>query len=252
MIAEDARVAVDELFRLRRLASRLLLLASAEGPDFLQVAPVELGELVLECLSRWSHTHRRWSLGVLEEAKVDGDRDRLTLAMEALIENAVDHTGVDDSIELSVRREGTELVLAVADSGSGIAATEGRADLRPVRPRRRWPEPGGRQVRSRPGDREGDRGGPPGVGAGTKLDGPGLGLRAYSTRTHESAHPQAGRPVLSACRGGRWEDSGAINHCSLAEWHLAPSRTGWCPGGINVPYMFKVLRLGRWLAPEAD
>src|SRR5436305_7532843 len=32
-IAEDARVAADELFRLRRLANRLLLLASAESPD---------------------------------------------------------------------------------------------------------------------------------------------------------------------------------------------------------------------------
>src|SRR5437870_982299 len=43
-IAEDAHVAVDELLRLRGLANRLLLLASAENPDFLQLAPLEVRE----------------------------------------------------------------------------------------------------------------------------------------------------------------------------------------------------------------
>src|SRR5438093_4073469 len=123
-IAEDARVAADELFRLRRLANRLLLLASAESPDFLQVAPVEACEVVLDTVTRWSHTPRRWSLGALEEAAVEADRDRLTTALDALIENAVDHTKDGDRIELSVRREGPNVVLTVGDSGPGIPATE--------------------------------------------------------------------------------------------------------------------------------
>ncbi len=124
VIVEDARVAVDELLRLRRLANRLLLLASAEGPDFLQLAPVEVSELVLDCLSRWEPTPRRWSVGVLEEATVEGDRDRLTMSLDVLIENAVDHTEVNDRIELSVRLEEGNVVLAVADSGSGIQEGE--------------------------------------------------------------------------------------------------------------------------------
>jgi len=123
-IAEDARVAVDELLRLRRLANRLLLLASAESPDFLRLAPIEAEDLVVEALSRWSHTSRRWSMGELEEAAVQGDRDRLTVALDELIENAVDHTRVNDRIELSVRREGSNVVLAVADWGIGIPAAE--------------------------------------------------------------------------------------------------------------------------------
>ncbi|HEY3214039.1 MAG TPA: HAMP domain-containing sensor histidine kinase [Actinomycetota bacterium] len=103
-IAEDAHVAVDELLRLRGLANRPLLLASAENPDFLQVTTLEVSELVLDCFGRWSHLPRRWSLGVLEDATVQGDGERLTTALDALIENAVDHTGVGDSIELSARR----------------------------------------------------------------------------------------------------------------------------------------------------
>lgn len=119
-IAEDARVATDELLRLRRLASRLLLLASAERPDFLQVAPVQVGDLVLEALGRWSRSRRRWSLGEMVEATVPGDHDSLLLALDALIENAVCHTEEDGGIELSSRREGVYAVLVVADSGPGI------------------------------------------------------------------------------------------------------------------------------------
>ena len=123
-IAEDARVAVDELLRMRRLANRLLLLAATDGPDFLRSAPVDVAELMVETLHRWSQTPRRWSLGTLAEVSVLADADRLTLALDALIENAVDHTGSDDRIELSARAEGDKVILAVSDSGSGIAVAD--------------------------------------------------------------------------------------------------------------------------------
>lgn len=121
-IAEDAQVAVDELLRLRGLADRLLLLASAEDPDFLQLAPVDVGELVLDCVDRWSHIRRRWSVGEIEEATVQGDRERLKSALDAVIENAVDHTQVGGSIELSLQRRGNMVAVAVSDSGPGIPA----------------------------------------------------------------------------------------------------------------------------------
>ena len=109
---------------MRRLANRLLLLAATDGPDFLRSAPVDVAELMVETLHRWSQTPRRWSLGTLAEVSVLADADRLTLALDALIENAVDHTGSDDRIELSARAEGDKVILAVSDSGSGIAAAD--------------------------------------------------------------------------------------------------------------------------------
>lgn len=123
-IAKDARVAVDELLRMRRLANRLMLLAATDSPDFLHLAPVDAAELVMETLHRWSQTPRRWSLGALAEARVQADGDRLTLALDALIENAVDHTDPDGHIELSTRCDGEKVILAVTDSGSGIPAAE--------------------------------------------------------------------------------------------------------------------------------
>jgi signal transduction histidine kinase len=123
-IAADARIAVDELLRMRRLTSRLLLLASTDGPEFLRLANVDVEEIVVEALRRWNHQPRRWSLGPLEETWVFGDADRLTLAIDALIENAVDHTEPGDRIELSASRDDDEVVLAVADEGTGIPASE--------------------------------------------------------------------------------------------------------------------------------
>jgi signal transduction histidine kinase len=123
-IAADARIAVDELLRMRRLTSRLLLLASTDDAAFLHLTTVDVEEIVVEALRRWNHVPRQWLVGTLEETWVQGDPDRLTLAIDALIENAVDHTEPDNRIELSARRDGDQVVLAVADSGSGIPAAE--------------------------------------------------------------------------------------------------------------------------------
>src|SRR5579863_1392868 len=119
-VAADARVVIGELARLRRLSSRLLLLAGAGSPGFLALAPVGVGPVVLEALDRWAYTPRRWRLGEVAEATVPVDRDRLAVALDALLENAIAHTDKDDRIELSARVEDGHVILAVADSGCGI------------------------------------------------------------------------------------------------------------------------------------
>jgi two-component system, OmpR family, sensor kinase len=119
-VAEDARVVVGELGRMRRLAGRLLLLTSAGNPGFLDLAPVAVDTVVMEALDRWGYTPRRWRLGEVAEGTVLADRDRLAVAMDALLENAIAHTGADDLIELSARIVDGHATLAVADSGCGI------------------------------------------------------------------------------------------------------------------------------------
>jgi signal transduction histidine kinase len=123
-VAADARVVTGELARLRRLTSRLLLLASAGTPGFLRVAPVAADSLVLDALERWGHVPRRWRLGDVAEATVLGDGDRLTVALDALLENAVAHTEPGDRIEVGVRLDDGNAVIAVTDSGCGIPPTD--------------------------------------------------------------------------------------------------------------------------------
>jgi signal transduction histidine kinase len=121
---EDARIVIDELVRLRRLADRLLLLATTEDPDFLSRSSVDVAELLAAALQRWSPIDRRWRLGPVEPAIVDGDPDRLGLALDSLVENAVKHTGPNDEIRLGSRRSGNQVAITVADSGAGIPADQ--------------------------------------------------------------------------------------------------------------------------------
>ncbi|MFL5797870.1 MAG: sensor histidine kinase [Actinomycetota bacterium] len=121
LVAEDARVVVDELMRLRRLADRLLLLAASEHPGFLRRSRLDVESTVVDTVRRWTPVERRWVLGEVEEAAVDADADRLALALDALIENAVKHTGPEDSITFSVRRRDGVAIIGVADTGTGIS-----------------------------------------------------------------------------------------------------------------------------------
>jgi signal transduction histidine kinase len=123
-IAQDAEVIADELNRLRRLAERLLLLAGSEDPEFLYRTRVEVESIVIDAVHRWTTTPRRWLLGNAEEATVLADTDRLAAAVDALIENAVNHTQEDDTIEVSVRRRGPAAVISVRDTGTGIPAAD--------------------------------------------------------------------------------------------------------------------------------
>jgi signal transduction histidine kinase len=119
-IVEDVDVIADELARLRRLVDGLLLLAGTEDPQQLHLVPVDVAEIVVDAFRRWAATPRRWVLSAAEEAIVLADRDRLAVAFDALIENAVQHTREEDTIEVAVRRRGGAAVISFRDTGMGI------------------------------------------------------------------------------------------------------------------------------------
>jgi signal transduction histidine kinase len=175
-IANDVEVVIDELMRLRRLAERLLLLAAAEDPDFLHKRLVEVEPILVQALQRWAPTPRRWRLGATDEAVVEADGERLAMAVDALVENAVKHTTPDDWIELSVRRNhGVDIT--VADSGSGIPA----ADLSRIFERF-------------------ERG-----NASRRHDGQGMGLGLAIVRTIAEAHGGTVRARSEFGRGSQFE-----------------------------------------------
>ena len=195
VVAEDARVVTDELMRLRRLSTRMLLLASAEGPDFLHLTPVPVESVVVDALGRWGHVPRRWRLGPVAEATVLADRDRLAVALDALLENAVAHTMPHDRIEVSARLEDAGVVLAVADSGSGIQDS----DLRRIFQRFARAEPS----RSRP------------------TGGLGLGLAIVQ--------------AIAEAHGGSVSVESTFGHGSEFEVYLplAPAATAVAPGRVT-------------------
>jgi signal transduction histidine kinase len=123
----DISVVVGELNRLRLLSERLLLIAASANPDFLQPEPIDLAEFIADVLWRWRPTaDRRWQIGRLDDASVSADRERLGLAIDALLENAVQHTGQGDTIRLSVVRTDRpdRAGLVLEDTGAGIGPAE--------------------------------------------------------------------------------------------------------------------------------
>jgi signal transduction histidine kinase len=119
----DINVVVGELNRLKSLSERLLLIAASADPDFLRRRPVALEVFISEVYRRWRPTApRRWQLGTLDAALVSADAERLELAVDALIENAVQHTAPGDAIRLSVigGPGSPHTRIVVEDSGSGI------------------------------------------------------------------------------------------------------------------------------------
>jgi signal transduction histidine kinase len=123
----DIHVVVGELNRLRRLSERLLVIAASENPDFLRPELVAVDQLAAELLGCWRPAAaRNWQLGPLDRATVAADRERLRLALDALLENAVQHTGPGDVIRLSAVRgpDSPAVSLVVQDSGPGIPPGE--------------------------------------------------------------------------------------------------------------------------------
>ena len=120
----DIDVVVGELERLRVLSERLLLVAASENPDFLSLAPVDLEFVAVDLLRRWRPTaDRDWRLLHIEQAWTFADAERLNMALDALVENAVRHTGPGDMVAVSVHGDGDDgfTRIVIEDTGEGIA-----------------------------------------------------------------------------------------------------------------------------------
>ena len=121
-LAETTDIVLGELGRMERVINRLLLLESAGAA----AAPgsrerVHVAALLTRTFQRWRSTAERdWRLGDLPPATISVDSDQLTLALDALIENAVQHTEEGGMIAIGAVAEGGALRIRVGDGGDGI------------------------------------------------------------------------------------------------------------------------------------
>ena len=122
--APELDVALDELARIDAIIERLLLLASADQPDFLRTADMDLEPFLEDIFMRWSEVApRTWRLGPLAPGRLLADAERLRTALDALLENAVKYTQPHAAIELRARDDGLgRVVMEVEDQGSGVPA----------------------------------------------------------------------------------------------------------------------------------
>jgi signal transduction histidine kinase len=117
----EAEVALDELERIERIVERLLILARADEPNLMRRDRLDAASFLEDVFARWSDTiPRQWQLGTVAEGTITADCDALRAALDALVENSVQHTAPSQAIELSSWATDGTLVIRVADEGSGI------------------------------------------------------------------------------------------------------------------------------------
>jgi signal transduction histidine kinase len=120
--APELAIALDELGRIDRIISRLLLLARAGQVDSATVE-VEVETFLSDIFMRWSGAAQRsWHLGPIPSGTIRLDTEAMRAAIDALVENAVKHTEEHQSIEISAVALADDLVIEIADRGPGVPA----------------------------------------------------------------------------------------------------------------------------------
>ena len=127
-IAEPVRRAAaadiaEETERMGRLVDRLLTLARADSGLRLELAPVDLKQIVIDVGRQAAavHPERKFEVAVVD-ARVAGDEDALRQLLWILVDNALRHARSTISIDLEVDSGWARLM--VGDDGPGIAVEE--------------------------------------------------------------------------------------------------------------------------------
>jgi signal transduction histidine kinase len=120
-VEEATGIVLAELDRMHRVIDRLLLLEAIAARNSLDLQPVPVGGFYAELIHRWEHAvDRTWRADVDVVGTVILDRERMVVALDALLENAVRHTRPRGMITLIARPAGDRLRLIVQDDGDGI------------------------------------------------------------------------------------------------------------------------------------
>lgn len=120
--------AVEETDRLLEIFAALLRLAQIEGGASRRFALVDLSAVATHVVDAYQpaadQKGRVLSLGVDPAAVVDGDATMLAQVIASLIDNALIHGEPGRAIDVSVRRDGADILVAVVDDGPGAPDQE--------------------------------------------------------------------------------------------------------------------------------
>lgn len=121
-VSETRELLLDETDRMGRLVEDLILLAKAEGEQFVDLVPVDLAELTESILTKARGlADRDWRLDGVAPVVVRADPHRITQAVLQLAHNAVKFGPDACEIAIGSAAEGGIARLWVRDQGPGVA-----------------------------------------------------------------------------------------------------------------------------------
>lgn len=112
----------DELKRMNRFVTDLLLLMRSERPNFLRLSAVELEPFTHELFAKARGLAARdWQLEAIGSGEIVGDRQRLTQIVMNLAQNATQYTHRGETIAIGSAIDDGNVRFWVRDTGEGIA-----------------------------------------------------------------------------------------------------------------------------------
>lgn len=118
-------LALDELDRMQRLVDDLVTLATADRPDFVRPAPVDVGRLTDDVLEKARGLgERRFVVVSRADVTASVDAQRITQAWLQLLANAVRFSAAGSTVRLGSEVAAGRLLLWVRDEGPGVPPEE--------------------------------------------------------------------------------------------------------------------------------
>lgn len=115
-------LSIDELDRMNELVNDMITLSKSRRPDFLNLEPINLADIVSDTLARYRRTNESsvtFETDRISDAWISGDRNRILQAAIQLVDNAIKVTS-DGTISLGCERIGRSCRFWVSDTGPGI------------------------------------------------------------------------------------------------------------------------------------
>ena len=127
-LEQTRELLLDEVDRMTRLVSDLILLAKSRRPDFLVLGEVGLTALTQSVLAKATALgDREWRLDGMARGRAVLDEQRVTQALLQLADNAVKHTDPGALVAIGSAAEDGHVRLWVRDTGAGIPAEDREA-----------------------------------------------------------------------------------------------------------------------------
>jgi two-component system sensor histidine kinase CiaH len=121
------RTTLDEITRLNRLTSNILVSSQLEGDGYTSTKDeLDLGDLLKDCMLdfRTRFPERKFNELIEDEAEVRGDPLLLQMLINNLLENAIKYSDRESPVTAVLKKKGRQTELQIIDEGPGIPEQE--------------------------------------------------------------------------------------------------------------------------------